>query len=38
MLLWFLLRDDTAAGGWQSGLITAGGRKKPSFIQFQRIR
>jgi hypothetical protein len=38
MLLWFLLRDDTASGGWQSGLITAGGRKKPSFIQFQRIR
>ena len=38
MLLWFLLRDDTASGGWQSGLITAAGRKKPSFIQFQRIR
>jgi hypothetical protein len=38
MLLWFLLRDDTARGGWQSGLITATGRKKPSFVQFQRIR
>ena len=38
MLLWFLLKDDTAVGGWQSGLITAAGRKKPSFIQYQRIR
>jgi hypothetical protein len=38
MLLWFLLRDDTARGGWQSGLVTATGRKKPSFVQFQRIR
>jgi hypothetical protein len=38
MLLWFLLRDDTAAGGWQSGLMTASGRHKPAFIQYQRIR
>jgi putative glycosyl hydrolase len=38
MMLWFLLKDDTAAGGWQSGLMTASGRHKPSFIQFQRIR
>ena len=38
MLLWFLLRDDTAAGGWQSGLMTAGGKRKPAFIQYQRIR
>src|SRR5215218_11517365 len=38
MLLWFLLKDDTAPGGWQSGLMTATGRHKPSFIQFQRIR
>ena len=38
MLLWFLLRDDTAAGGWQSGLITAAGKRKPAFIQYQRIR
>ena len=38
MLLWFLLKDDTARGGWQSGLMTAAGRKKPSFIQYQRIR
>jgi hypothetical protein len=38
MLLWFLLKDDTASGGWQSGLMTATGRHKPSFIQYQRIR
>jgi len=38
MLLWFLLKDDTAPGGWQSGLMTATGRHKPSFIQFRRIR
>jgi hypothetical protein len=38
MLLWFLLKDDTARGGWQSGLMTASGRHKAAFIQFQRIR
>jgi hypothetical protein len=38
MLLWFLLKDDTARGGWQSGLMTASGRHKASFVQFQRIR
>jgi hypothetical protein len=38
MLLWFLLKDDTARGGWQSGLITAAGRHKAAFVQFQRIR
>jgi Glycosyl hydrolase catalytic core len=38
MLLWFLLKDDTARGGWQSGLMTASGRHKASFVQFRRIR
>ena len=38
MMLWFLLRDDSSTRGWQSGLITAAGRKKPAFIQFQRVR
>ena len=33
---WFLLRDDVPIGGWQSGLITSGGRKKPAFAAFQR--
>jgi Glycosyl hydrolase catalytic core len=37
MMLWFLLRDDTNINGWQSGLITAGGQKKPSFAAFERM-
>jgi Glycosyl hydrolase catalytic core len=37
MMLWFLLRDDTNLNGWQSGLITAGGQKKPSFKAYQRM-
>jgi hypothetical protein len=38
MLLWFLLKDDTARNGWQSGLMTPTWKPKPSFIQFQRIK
>jgi hypothetical protein len=34
MLLWFLLRDETSLGGWQSGLETATGAKKPAFAAF----
>jgi hypothetical protein len=37
MMLWFLLRDDTNINGWQSGLVTAGGQKKPSFAAFERM-
>jgi hypothetical protein len=37
MMIWFLLRDDTNLNGWQSGLITAGGKKKPSFAAFERM-
>jgi hypothetical protein len=36
MMLWFLLRDEPALSGWQSGLMTVSGRKKPSFAAFQR--
>ena len=35
MLLWFLLRDETDPGRWQSGLIAADGRRKPSFAAFR---
>lgn len=35
LFLWFLLVDDTSGGGWQSGLITASGVRKPSFAAFQ---
>jgi len=40
MFLWFLLRDEQrlAGDGWESGLLTAAGAKKPSFAAFQRLR
>ena len=39
MFLWFLLRDERRGGeGWQSGLLTASGAKKPSFAAFQKLR
>ncbi len=37
MMLWFLLVDDSNINGWQSGLITAAGRKKPSYNAFARM-
>jgi hypothetical protein len=37
MMLWFLLQDDPSTAGWQSGLITAQGAKKPSFTAFQHL-
>ena len=40
MFLWFLLRDERRLTdeGWQSGLLTASGGKKPSFAAFQKLR
>ena len=40
MFLWFLLRDERRAlnEGWQSGLISDTGRKKPAFGAFQKLR
>ena len=35
---WFLLDDSPSIGGWQSGLITVDGRKKPSFAVFEHLR
>src|SRR5215210_292802 len=37
MLLWFLARDEGRATGWQSGFVSAGGRRKPSFYEFQAL-
>jgi hypothetical protein len=38
MMIWFMLRDDTnISAGWQSGLMTSSGRKKPSFSVFQHL-
>ncbi len=36
MLLWFLLSDESRLGGWQSGLETASGTRKPAFFAFAR--
>ncbi len=37
MMLWFLFRDDAdLRNGWQSGFLTATGRRKPAFAAFQR--
>ena len=37
MMLWFLLRDQRALGGWQSGLLTLSGKRKPAFNAFRRL-
>ena len=37
MMLWFLLRDESRLGGWQSGLFTVGGKKKPAYNAFRRL-
>jgi hypothetical protein len=34
VLIQFLVRDEPNVGGWQSGLLTAGGTEKPSFHAF----
>jgi hypothetical protein len=39
MMIWFLMRDEARIGnGWQSGLYTASGRRKPSWTAFRRMR
>ncbi len=37
LMLWFLVRDEPALSGWQSGLMTVGGTKKPAFSAFQHL-
>jgi hypothetical protein len=37
MMMWFLLRDQKQLGGWQSGLMTYAGAKKPSFNAFRTL-
>jgi hypothetical protein len=38
MMLWFMVRDDpNLKNGWQSGLMTVGGKKKPSWNTFRRL-
>jgi hypothetical protein len=37
LMLWFLVRDEPDLSGWQSGLVTVTGKKKPAFTAFQRL-
>jgi hypothetical protein len=37
MLLWFLLQDEGDLARWQSGFISADGRRKPSFDAFRTV-
>jgi Glycosyl hydrolase catalytic core len=37
VMLWFLLKDEPVLGGWQSGLMTASGKKKPAFTTFMNL-
>jgi hypothetical protein len=37
MFLWFLIRDEPNIGGWQSGVETPGGKKKPSWNTFRNL-
>jgi hypothetical protein len=37
MLLWFLARDEGRKTGWQSGMVSADGRRKPSYYEFQTL-
>jgi hypothetical protein len=38
MLVWFLIRDERRLSGWQSGVVTVRGRRKPAFRAFQTLR
>jgi hypothetical protein len=37
LLTWFLLKDSPALAGWQSGLMTVAGQKKPAFAAFEGL-
>jgi hypothetical protein len=37
MFLWFLIRDEPNLGGWQSGLETVTGKKKPAWNAFATL-
>jgi len=37
MMIWFLLKDQPDLSGWQSGLMTVSGQRKPAFAAFERL-
>jgi hypothetical protein len=38
MLVWFLIRDERRLSGWQSGVVSLRGKRKPAFRAFQKLR
>jgi hypothetical protein len=38
MIVWFLIRDERRLSGWQSGVVSASGKRKPAFRAFQKLR
>jgi hypothetical protein len=38
MFVWFLIRDERRLSGWQSGVLSAHGARKPSFYAFRSLR
>jgi hypothetical protein len=38
MLVWFLIRDERRLSGWQSGVLSARGQRKPAFYAFRALR
>jgi hypothetical protein len=37
LMLWFLLKDEPFLSGWQSGLMTTQGVRKPAFAAFAAL-
>ena len=38
MIVWFLIRDEHRLSGWQSGVFTARGKRKPAYQAFRALR
>jgi hypothetical protein len=38
MVVWFLIRDERRLSGWQSGVVSIRGARKPAFRAFQKLR
>jgi hypothetical protein len=38
MFVWFLIRDERRIQGWQSGVVTVNGRRKPAYRAFQTAK
>jgi Glycosyl hydrolase catalytic core len=38
MFVWFLIRDERRIQGWQSGVVTVNGKRKPAYRAFQTVR